>query len=177
MVDLFLGYNVVQWLVGLQLDPRYVRVVLEFCSHFGDLRIGILLPNVIFSQLTGESVKLLRLKCYSNHEHFAIVHFSELLDSTVIKSSTIAYSVAVVHEAHQRNDEHLWINLLLVFLGLVNAEKFTLDQFVAWVVLTEHQGLLLFFNDRQRIYQIQLSHLHQLLHNWIYVELKGDWTV
>ena len=58
-------------------------------------------PNVIFSQLTGESVKLLRLKCYSNHEHFAIVHFSELLDSTVIKSSTIAYSVAVVHEAHQ----------------------------------------------------------------------------
>lgn len=154
LVNRFLSYNVVQWLVGIQLNPRYVRIVLEFCSHFSDLSIGILLPNIIFSQLTGKSVKFLGLKCYSNHEHFAIVHFSELLDSTVIKSSTIANSVAVFHEAHQRNDKHLWMNLLLVSLWLITAEKFTLDQFVTWVVFSEYQGLPLFFNDWQRIYQI-----------------------
>lgn len=73
LVDLLLGDDVVEGLIGFKLHPRDVGVLRELCTHFLYLGVLVLSPRVFLSQVSGESIKLLRLKRNTYHQDFVIV--------------------------------------------------------------------------------------------------------
>lgn len=146
-INLFLCNNIIQRLIGIQLNPLNSRFICKVGSHLRNFRIQILLPYVILSELPRKSIKFLSFKGDTNHQNVIIMHYFQLLNASVIEAPTVTYSMAIVHEAHQRDNEYLRENLLLIIWRLKKTEKFTLNKLIIPVVLSENQGSVFANND------------------------------
>lgn len=153
LVNLGLRDDVVQRLVGVELHPLNRLGILELRAHLGNLRVLLLVPDVV-SLRSLESVELLGFEANAYHQQMLVVHFSELGDRAVVETSTVADSVAVLHEAHKWDYEHLGEYLFLIFSRLKDIEQMRLDEIIAPAVLAENKRNLLLYNDRQRMVQI-----------------------
>ena len=161
------------------MHPLNGRLVGEFSAHFGYFCVRVLIPDVVdWAAASGaEAIKLLCLKAHTDHENFVVIHFAQLLDGSIVEASAIADTVAVFHEAHERNDHDLREHLFLVFTWFVHAEQVRFDEVVAPTVLTEHERLFSLHDDGQRVIEIVLGVFEKLGDDWCDVHFKRDRVV
>mmetsp|Transcript_12746 Transcript_12746/g.21493 ORF Transcript_12746/g.21493 Transcript_12746/m.21493 type:complete len:204 (-) Transcript_12746:466-1077(-) len=178
LVDLLLCDDVVEGLVGVELHPLNVLVVLELEPHPLDLGALVLPPYVALGRTLLEQVELLSLESDPNHQDFALVDLLHLLDGAVVEAAAIANSVAVILEAHEGHDHDLGVNLLLVGAGLHHAKKMALDQVVAPLILSELERLSAFHDDGEGVVELEVPLIgDKLSHHGEDVHLVGDGVV
>lgn len=146
-INLFLCNNIIQRLISIQLNPLNSRFICKVGSHLRNFGIQIFLPYVILSELSCKSIEFLSFKGDTNHQNVIIMHYFQLLNSSVIEAPTVTNSMAIVHKAHQRNNEYLRKDLFLIIWRFKKTKKFTLNKLIIPVVFSENQRSVFAYND------------------------------
>lgn len=124
-----------------------------------------------------EAVELLGFKRHSDHEDLVAIHLSDFRQSSVVKTSSVSYSVAVFHESHKRHNDDLRPHLPLVFCRLGDTKQPTFYKLIPFVELSEDEWFVVIDDNRQGVVEWQVRVPDQLLHHGHYIHLELQWVV